>query len=358
MDSQGPLPPARFYSSKVWDQKQAVITRLYRDEKRKLDDVRLILSRQYDFTPPKSTLKKRIQRWDLDRKHKLPDMLYALRIASERRAQGKETTFLIRERVVTFDEIRHYFKRRGDRTLQSALAAAATADSTTAVRCLTPDPVSTASDVDTDMGNLLIRPKDTNMSNMAKYPLDSALTIIPNFDQVDALIPLNDSLGQLNRLLHSADKCYQSVLKNGNVCCANGLLHQEWYMGLHQGLYLLRRGDMNRAFKEFNYAFDVVPRLIVSLSYLILPLLSKFMLDTAEIESADITSSLLGLMIRMTLSRFPDLCTSLVFLRDMPQVDRQPCAARIMEHLRAGYVIRYATSYRTDRWIFQLCLHT
>ena len=64
-------------------------------------------------------LKKRIKKWDLDRKHKQADMLYAVKIALEREAQGKKTAFVIRGRVVAFEEVQHYFRRKGVRDLRA-----------------------------------------------------------------------------------------------------------------------------------------------------------------------------------------------------------------------------------------------
>jgi hypothetical protein len=64
-------------------------------------------------------LKKRIKKWDLDRDHKQADMLYAVHIALERESQGKKTAFLIRGRVVSVEEIQHYFCRKGVQDLRS-----------------------------------------------------------------------------------------------------------------------------------------------------------------------------------------------------------------------------------------------
>ena len=60
-------------------------------------------------------LKKRIARWGLDRNLKLADMLVALRYTLQRQAQGRKSVFLIRERIVTFDDVKRYFRRKGVR---------------------------------------------------------------------------------------------------------------------------------------------------------------------------------------------------------------------------------------------------
>ena len=58
-------------------------------------------------------LKKRIKEWDLDRKHKEPNTLFAMHSAFQREAQGKKTVFLVRDRIVTFQDVKQYFKRKG-----------------------------------------------------------------------------------------------------------------------------------------------------------------------------------------------------------------------------------------------------
>ena len=40
-------------------------------------------------------------------------MLHALRLYFQRESQGKKTVFIVRNRVITFDEIAKYFHRKG-----------------------------------------------------------------------------------------------------------------------------------------------------------------------------------------------------------------------------------------------------
>ncbi|KAF2807298.1 uncharacterized protein BDZ99DRAFT_522915 [Mytilinidion resinicola] len=87
------LIPARSYSSEAWEQKRMIISQLYRDEARSLNNVLVVLAQEHDFRPTPAMLKKRITKWSLDRKRKQLDMLVALRLASQREALGKETIF-------------------------------------------------------------------------------------------------------------------------------------------------------------------------------------------------------------------------------------------------------------------------
>src|ERR1700744_352927 len=85
-------------------------------------------------------LKKRIHNWDLDRNNKEPDMLYALRVAFERHDRGKDTNFVIRGRIVTFADVKRYFRRKGCRDLRSLLGEVTPANPSANVQCHTPHP--------------------------------------------------------------------------------------------------------------------------------------------------------------------------------------------------------------------------
>lgn len=58
-------------------------------------------------------LKKCFQKWDIERKLKEADILFAVRIAREREAQGKKTDFLIRGRTVTLRMSRSISSAKG-----------------------------------------------------------------------------------------------------------------------------------------------------------------------------------------------------------------------------------------------------
>src|SRR5436305_3413476 len=91
-------------------------------------------------------LKKRITKCNLGKKRKHNDMLAALRIALDREAQGKNSIFLDRGRLVTFDDIKYYFTRRGVHDLHAAAAAQIASTSNPLITCHTPPATPTAPD--------------------------------------------------------------------------------------------------------------------------------------------------------------------------------------------------------------------
>src|SRR5271170_7120728 len=83
-------------------------------------------------------LKKRITKWNLDKNLKHAEMSAALRIALAREAQGKKSLFLNRGRLITFDDIKHYFKRRGVHDLHAIVAGRAACKPESLTTCYTP----------------------------------------------------------------------------------------------------------------------------------------------------------------------------------------------------------------------------
>lgn len=56
--------------------------------------------------------KKRIRAWDIDKKLKEDDVLEAMRLKAQRDAAGKPSELITRGRVVNFDRIWRYIKRK------------------------------------------------------------------------------------------------------------------------------------------------------------------------------------------------------------------------------------------------------
>src|SRR6266536_1669406 len=57
--------------------------------------------------------KSRITKWGLDKKNKKSDMALILCKKTQRDAIGKDTTFRVRNRPVSIEEVHRYFKRKG-----------------------------------------------------------------------------------------------------------------------------------------------------------------------------------------------------------------------------------------------------
>jgi hypothetical protein len=154
-------------------------------------------------------LKKRIKKWDLVRKHKQADMLCALKLAFQREAQDKKTIFVIRGRVVTFDNIKDYFRRKGVRDLQSLMNGSGTTAPTTRIDCRTPEP-----DAATGDNRVCNREFPTGTQTLSIHSANHTIMALANPDQVDGIMALDGTLSQLDQLLHLGWNYYDSVFEN------------------------------------------------------------------------------------------------------------------------------------------------
>lgn len=57
---------------------------------------------------------RKLAQWELEKKHKGPEMRAILRIARQRQAAGQNSVFRIRGRQIDIEEVLRYFKRRGE----------------------------------------------------------------------------------------------------------------------------------------------------------------------------------------------------------------------------------------------------
>ena len=80
--------------------------------------------------------KDRITKWRLEKKNKQIDMLAILRKKTQRDAVGKQSSFRVRGRPVTIEEVLHYFKRKKSAGDEDAYNAPTPSD----VSCRTPSP--------------------------------------------------------------------------------------------------------------------------------------------------------------------------------------------------------------------------
>jgi hypothetical protein len=214
-------------------------------------------------------LKKRIRKWDLDKKHKEPDMLAARRIALEREALGKKTAFIIRNREVTHAEIKHYFKRKGVRSLRESLTGTGVGTSTSTISCYTPPPSPRAGDVkapsawqnseevDLDVGKPherkeVLRPVVHEVSRQ-KIPSPA--------ERIYATLPTTTTEWErFELLLASTRDCCADFIK----CLLPGRFWNPPVMGLEFFVYMLtgynrlQVGDFFGGFSYFNRAFKLI----------------------------------------------------------------------------------------------------
>ncbi|TDZ21128.1 hypothetical protein Cob_v005793 [Colletotrichum orbiculare MAFF 240422] len=95
-----------------WDLYRLLITRLYREEKKPLREVQIIMEQQHSFLATERMFKTRIKRWGLDKKFKEPEVFAMLYAKQKRDAVGKESEFVIRDQVVNWEDVTEYLKRR------------------------------------------------------------------------------------------------------------------------------------------------------------------------------------------------------------------------------------------------------
>jgi hypothetical protein len=101
--TEGPAP-------ELWDTHRPKITALYKDSTLKV--VRATMERDHNFVASERMYKTRIKQWGLDKKCKASEMSSALRIVERRRAEGKNTYVVVRERIMNERDIQKYFKRQ------------------------------------------------------------------------------------------------------------------------------------------------------------------------------------------------------------------------------------------------------
>jgi hypothetical protein len=162
-------------------------------------------------------LKKRIRKWDLDRKNKHADMLFALKLAFEREAMGKKTVFLIRSRLVTFQDVKHYFRRKGIRDLEAAVSARGNTSPTTQIDYHTPEP-----ETPTD-GRAIHDPAPTESVEELSPPRNFtasdtnagySVMVFPDPDQVDPIMLATSAFCHFEQLLYLSQAYYDAIFEN------------------------------------------------------------------------------------------------------------------------------------------------
>lgn len=111
------MPPAsetrKWAAPGDWALVRSHITRLYVDEARKLEDVMAIMATEYGHRGTLKMYKARIAKWGLRKYKKEDDMLFILHKTQERGLMGKKTTFVVRGKEMSLEEVYRYFVKRG-----------------------------------------------------------------------------------------------------------------------------------------------------------------------------------------------------------------------------------------------------
>jgi hypothetical protein len=108
-----PLPAKAWASPGDWALMRSHITRLYVEEGRKLEEVMAIMATEYGHRGTLKMYKARIAKWGLRKYKKEDDMLFILHRTQERGIMGKKTSFIVRGREMSLEEVLRYFSKRG-----------------------------------------------------------------------------------------------------------------------------------------------------------------------------------------------------------------------------------------------------
>jgi hypothetical protein len=291
-------------------------------------------------------------------------MLYAVRIALERESQGKRTAFLIRGRIVTFEEVQHYFYRKGVRDLKSLLEDAADATPTTRIQCHTPEPTSIAAE---RMDRQIRSSKRAAGSMRENIGLsNSRVMIIPDSNQVVRVLRDSPEIGQLNQLLHY-DRDYYNSLFDGRDWRTQqnsfdlGSL-ESFYHSIFDGHALLDSGRIKAAFRHFDLAFGLIKGILEKETLLFLPYLYYILLLGREFQKQEVFLKMLHFTSQMIRTIFPHLRPvqdSLVLLYGMSPEQRGYCCSRafesVLDQLKDAFYNRQPDEGQLQRAATVLC---
>jgi hypothetical protein len=303
-------------------------------------------------------LKKRIKKWDLDRNHKEADMLYSLRLALSREAQGKDTIFLIRGRVVTFDDIKQYFRRKRVHDLQSVMTDASAAAPTTRIDCRTPQPDMTAADEAIHGSESTIATKELNQYcsfNVRNFhPYSTAVALLdPN--QVDHMMPLTSTLSQLDQLLHLGRNYYDAVFEKPDWRSKDNTFElgslENFYHHMFDGQLLLGSSHVTEAFQQFDRAFDLIHHLLSQQTFLFLPYMYHMMLSSWHIHGQEVVSQLLDFVSQLARKCYPQLNLipqSLMLLHPMSFEDRGESSKRVFQSILDRLRVKFESDIPDD----------
>ncbi|CZR63042.1 uncharacterized protein PAC_12939 [Phialocephala subalpina] len=127
-----------------WERHRPLIKRLYVDENKKLKEVAHIMAAQYGHFATLKMYRDRTKKWKLGKNNKESDMFAIFRKKNERDAIGKQTSFRVRGKVVTMDQVHQYLNRKT--TLRDQDVYNAPTPSDVSYRTPSPIPMATSTD--------------------------------------------------------------------------------------------------------------------------------------------------------------------------------------------------------------------
>jgi hypothetical protein len=111
-----------------WQRIKPIFKKLYLDNDEKLEDIMTHLHQEYYFRASAQMYKKRIKLWGFEKNLKQHEVEHILGILAQRKAQGKNTYFLLRGRKVDMKNV-YRFQRRKKLSTNRAISTYVTGDS-------------------------------------------------------------------------------------------------------------------------------------------------------------------------------------------------------------------------------------
>ena len=303
-------------------------------------------------------LKVRIGKWCLDKKNKHKEMLEALRIFLLRDAQGKKTTFTIRGREVTTEEVFRYFKRKGIDDPASLITTPGSSASTSPLSFRSPRPtpdedtpgedvtnesrrdsVPDSEHVEIDQDYALIDP--TNLEIVLSS--DSQVLLPEAKDDIYGNLAVSREMRQLELLVASTGSFYDAAfeypewaarkLANAQESGVNlkGCAMAQFFTNMYDGYSFQMLGDQDKAFHHFDGAFDTVRTVLVMEHIQFLPSVFDMILTLPKISQQAIMKHLLQFILEMSEGYLP---------RKHPFKEAIRLLAQVPMESRAGYAER------------------
>jgi hypothetical protein len=243
-------------------------------------------------------LKKRITKWNLDKNLKHADMSAALSIALAREAQGKKSLFVNRGRLITFDDIRHYFKRRGIHDLHAMVAGGTASKPESLTTCYTP-PATPESSNTKGSGLMDVAEADKLIDTASSVPPSARTT-----ERTQAIRHLATPASYLEQLLMINSSYYDSIFEDPDWIEEESTFELDTLESFHHymtgGQAFLDAGNGTLAFKTFNCAFDLIRDILRNRILLFLPYIYHMMMIFGGLRNQEVISRMLGFIGQMT----------------------------------------------------------
>jgi hypothetical protein len=254
-------------------------------------------------------LKKHITRWNLDKNLKHADMYAALSIALAREAQGKKSSFLNRGRLFTFDDIKHYFKRKGINDLHAMMAGRTASKPESLITYYTPPATPELSNtkgsglVDVAEADKLFHEGCCECFRL----IDTVSSVPPSArttERIQAIRHLAMPAGCLKQLLMINSSYYDSVFEVQDWMEEKSIFELDTLESFHHymtgGQAFLDTGNVALAFEKFHCAFDLIHDILRNRILLFLPYIYHMMIIFGGLRNQEVISQLLGFIGQMT----------------------------------------------------------